>query len=195
MLCKHCIPEPQVYDRKYLTVHAHASVWVLMFVCFLLKEIARPTLSSESISSQAKNNREESIFSEKPLYFHWLALELANAFLSASNQLEEKNDIQVKIGTSCYTIKRCTLDSSIKAIKIAESLQTITKPQSNFGILSSPELCQQELTFSALLARAMGHVCTKDQYAKNIAIVGDQKPVICMLCNLTTFQPSSTGLP
>jgi len=65
------------------------------------------------------------------------------------------DDIKLQLDGKDYTVKRSRLESTVKAIEAAVTLNCDTDLKSNFGFFSSESICKQEFTMSCLVAREL----------------------------------------
>lgn len=74
--------------------------------------------------------------------------------------MSSEQDVTLNFGTNSYTIKYSQLSRAKVAIDTARNLRDI--PESGGGILSTPELRNAEVTYSALFARLLDRFLFED---------------------------------
>ena len=123
------------------------------------KKLKCASFSEKSISAQVRDGDK---FISTAIFYHWFALLLYGVYLSAQRKVAEANtDIELDLDGYKCNIDVSNLNNTVEAIHSATTLSEHA-PSEGFGILSSEELCSQEMTLSALFARALDSFLFKD---------------------------------
>jgi len=120
----------------------------------------------------------DTLFRITPTYFHWFAINLYSVYQSAEQQYGQNtdDDIKLQLDGKDYTVKRSRLESTVKAIEVAVTLNCVTDLKSNFGFFSSESICKQEFTMSCLVVRELDRFIFEDELVRNGACL-HQGPV------------------
>jgi len=84
----------------------------------------------------------DTFFQITPTYFHWFAFNLYSVYQSAEQQYGQNtdDDIKLQLDGKDYTVKRSRLESTVKAIEVDVTLNSVTDLKSNFRFFSSESI-------------------------------------------------------
>ena len=137
-----------------------ALLFQLPYTCFAesMPPPKRPRIS-KSVSALMKDSKAKSV----PLFTHWFAIEVYNAYLTAQKQLKSQQyPVKIVLDGSMYFIEKSKLENVVEAI--GKIVMNYTKRQDIRGCgLRAPTLKVCEATFSCMYARALDRFLFPDE--------------------------------
>ncbi len=128
---------------------------------FLLQRKEAPRFpsnsSSCSVSELAQKTLQPKIDNEYPPCCHWFALALYNLYCDLTAGANNSGDICVNFLGKSYTIKRVQLNDCLERLQHATEVHEQKTETHIVGVRSDPLLCNAEITYTALLSRAIDH--------------------------------------